>query len=290
MQFPETPGVMPCSRRRGGGGGGGGSGEGGGQMRQREDLLFFLLRVKRKQSGKWSVRAVSRRGAPSAPRLPPSRLTGAQRPGSGRPPAEAPARQPRGAGKRRPPAALGRRGGGEGAGPARGLPRAPLQCAPPFPASPTRAPLGRGAVGTSTEAELGDPAAPGDALARGDARLHRAPRAAGSGLRSGRWGPRERPRRRGDGRSGQCALPEPDEPDEPDEGAPGRGGCGLRSRWRRGHPRRGRLEGPRVRARPGRVLTPRSAAEPGFRRQNRLRLCISGPFFLLFSTLTRNLG
>lgn len=63
-------------------------------MRQQEDLLFFLLQVKRKQSGKWSVRAVSRRGAPSAPRLPPSRLTRAQRAGSRRPPAPSAARGP----------------------------------------------------------------------------------------------------------------------------------------------------------------------------------------------------
>lgn len=63
----------------------GGVGEVGEQMRRREDLLFFLLQVKRKQSGKWSVRVVSRRGAPTAPRLPPSRLTRALRPHSRRP-------------------------------------------------------------------------------------------------------------------------------------------------------------------------------------------------------------
>lgn len=56
--------------------------------------MFFLLQVKRKQSGKWSVRAVSRRGAPTAPRLPPSRLTRAQRPGSQRPPGRAAQRLP----------------------------------------------------------------------------------------------------------------------------------------------------------------------------------------------------
>lgn len=65
---------------------GGGLGRRAGeQVRGLEDLLFFLLQVKRKQSGKWSVRAVSRRGAVGAPRLPTSRLTRTQRLRSRRP-------------------------------------------------------------------------------------------------------------------------------------------------------------------------------------------------------------
>lgn len=88
------------------------------QKKLQEDLLFFLLQVKRKQSGKWSMRAVSRRGAPTAPRLPPSRLTRAQRRRSQRPPARAaPAPASRaGTGKRSPQAASGRWGRGPGPG------------------------------------------------------------------------------------------------------------------------------------------------------------------------------
>ena len=88
------------------------------QEKRREDLLFFLLQVKRKQSGKWSVRAVSRRGARIAPRLPPSRLTRAQRRRSQRPPARAaPAPASRaGTGKRSPLAASARWGRGPGPG------------------------------------------------------------------------------------------------------------------------------------------------------------------------------
>lgn len=79
------------------------------QTRGLEDLLFFLLQVKRKQSGKWSVRAVSRRGAVGVPRLPASRLTRTQRLRSRRPRGQAspaPARRAE-TGKRSPLAASG---------------------------------------------------------------------------------------------------------------------------------------------------------------------------------------
>lgn len=100
-------------------------GRGGRADEAAEDLLFFLLQVKRKQSGKWSVRAVSRRGAPPRPAsLPRASLAPSALTPSGRR-AERPSRpsrcQPRRDGKRSLWLRLGRWGRGPGPGTSRGL-------------------------------------------------------------------------------------------------------------------------------------------------------------------------